>query len=63
MRYNSNITLQAAESLVNAIMVCFVVHFPFKQISAGDVAAVADVGKKDCNGRIQWHTNQSPFGE
>ena len=52
MRYNSNITLQAAESLANAIMVCFVVHFPFKQISAGDVAAVANVGKKDFNGRI-----------
>jgi hypothetical protein len=34
-----------------------------KQISAGNVADVADVGKKDCNGGIQWHTNESPFGE
>ena len=62
MRYNPDITLEAAQSLVDAIMVrIFVFSCTCKQ---SDVAvAIPDAGKKDLDGGVQWYTDQSAVGE
>ena len=52
MRYNSDITLEAAQSLVDAIMVRFLSVF-YLQTECSDITvAIAGAGKEDCGGGV-----------